>query len=80
VHLLLACFCALFLFTNNKSIGYKRYENVYLYHEWCKLNDKLNAYLLDIRKWNLDFACNVNDMICKYKIRIMDFCYIDDLE
>jgi hypothetical protein len=50
MHLLLARFCALFLFSNDKSIRYKRYENVYLYYEWCKLNDKVNAYLLGLSK------------------------------
>jgi hypothetical protein len=56
VHLLLARFGALFLFSNNKSIGYKRFENVYLYYEWCKLNDKVNAYLLGLSKMKPRFC------------------------
>jgi len=55
MHLLFVHFGALFFFSNNKSIRYKIYENDYLYYEWCKLNDKVNAYLLRLSKMKTKF-------------------------
>jgi hypothetical protein len=55
----------LLLFSNNKSIGCKRYENIYLYYEWCKSNDKVNAYLLGLSKMKPRF-CEISCVLCNF--------------